>query len=164
MIKVVILGMPEMIGRFLMSYDSDALENQLIRDEGLRLTAYKDTEGHLTIGVGHLLGKNEKFRVVSNVGALDLLAVDIGIAERRLTNIFPAWRSLDNERQLAFLNLTFNLGYRLANFKRFLNAAKAEDWDKAADHLKDSKWFRQVKLRGPRVVHAIRTGTPWLGE
>lgn len=147
-----------------MSYDRIALQNELIRDEGLRLTPYRDSLGNLTIGVGHLIQKGESFTKISNTEALDLLENDIRIAERRLDNIFPTWRSLDDVRQRSLINLAFNLGYKLADFKRFLHAAKSGDWEKAADHLTQSRWYRQVKLRGPRVVHAIRTGTEWEGE
>jgi len=146
-----------------MTYDRTALQNELIRDEGIRLSAYRDSLGNLTIGVGHLIVKGESFTKISNTEALDILENDISIAERRLTNIFPSWRSLDEVRQRAMLNLTFNLGYKLADFKRFLHAAKSGDWDKAADCLVQSRWYKQVKLRGPRIVHAIRTGTEWSG-
>jgi GH24 family phage-related lysozyme (muramidase) len=44
-----------------MSYEYDKLVDQLILNEGLRLTPYRDTMGYLTIGVGHLIGKNESF-------------------------------------------------------------------------------------------------------
>jgi lysozyme len=141
-----------------MSYNYERLVEQLISNEGLRLIPYRDTMGHLTIGVGHLMGRYENFIALTRDQALDLLSVDIGIAERRLTNIFPQWRSLDEVRQRAMIDLTFNLGYKLADFKRFLHAAKSGDWDKAADQLMQSRWYRQVRLRGPRVVQAIRTG------
>lgn len=145
-----------------MDYDHTALQNELIRDEGLRLTPYRDSLGYLTIGIGHIIGKGETFTTLTREQALDILDSDIMIAERRLTNILPSWRSLDEVRQRAALNLVFNLGYKLADFKRFLHAAKSGDWEKAADHLTQSRWYRQVKLRGPRIVHAIRTGTEWI--
>ena len=147
-----------------MGYDAEKLRAELIRDEGLRLMAYRDTLGNLTIGVGHLVLRGENFKTLTHDQAMTLLDSDIAIAERRLTNIFPSWRSLDEVRQISFLNLTFNLGYKLADFKRFLHAAKSEDWEKAADQLIQSRWYKQVRLRGPRVVHAIRTGTEWEGE
>jgi len=147
-----------------MSYDREKLRTELIRDEGLRLSAYRDSLGYLTIGVGHLIGKVETFTTLTNPQAMELLDQDISIAERRLTNIFPSWRSLDEVRQMGFLNLTFNLGYKLADFKRFLHSAKSEDWEKAADQLMQSRWYKQVKSRGPRIVHAIRVGTEWGGE
>ena len=146
-----------------MAYDRQKLQSELIRDEGLRLTSYRDTLGHLTIGVGHLILRGEHFTTITREQAMALLDQDIAISERRLSNIFPPWRSIDEVRQLAMLNLTFNLGYKLAAFKRFLHAAKSGDWEKAADQLMQSRWYKQVKLRGPRIVHAIRTGTEWSG-
>lgn len=147
-----------------MSYDAEKLRAELIRDEGLRLMAYRDTLGNLTIGVGHLIGRGESFTAISQSFAMELLDADIQTAQRRLNNIYPAWRELDDVRQRAMLNLTFNLGYRLADFTRFLHAAKSGDWEKAADELMKSRWYRQVKMRGPRIVHAIRTGTEWTGQ
>ena len=147
-----------------MDYNREALQDELIRDEGLVLKPYRDSLGHLTIGVGHLLGRGGSPIPITRDEVLELLDSDIAIAERRLTNIFPSWRSLDEVRQRAFLNLTFNLGYKLADFKRFLHAAKSEDWEKAADQLMQSRWYKQVRLRGPRIVHAIQTGTEWEGE
>lgn len=147
-----------------MSYDAEKLRAELIRDEGLRLMAYRDTLGNPTIGVGHLIGRGESSTAISQSFAMELLDADIQTAQRRLNNIYPAWRELDDVRQRAMLNLTFNLGYRLADFTRFLHAAKSGDWEKAADHLTQSRWYKQVKLRGPRIVHAIRTGTEWEGE
>lgn len=147
-----------------MSYEAEKLRAELIRDEGLRLQSYRDTLGNPTIGVGHCLQRGEAFTAISREFALELLNADIQIAERRLSNIFPTWRELDDVRQRGLLNLTFNLGYRLADFTRFLHAAKSGDWEKAADQLIQSRWYKQVRLRGPRVVHAIRTGTEWEGE
>lgn len=147
-----------------MTYDRIALQNELIRDEGLRLTPYRDSLGYLTIGVGHLITKGESFTKISNTEALDLLENDIRIAERNLTQLFPFWKQLDEVRLRAMINLSFNLGGKLAKFKRFLHSMGLSNFDKAADHLQDSLWYRQVKLRGPRVVHAIRTGTEWTGQ
>jgi lysozyme len=146
-----------------MTFDREKLYAELMRDEGLRLSPYRDSEGFLTIGVGHLIQRGERFTTLTKAEALALLDEDIEIAIRRLNNIFAQWRDLDDVRQRAFINLAFNLGYRLADFRRFLHAAKSGDWEKAADHLMQSRWYKQVRLRGPRVVHAIRTGTEWEG-
>ena len=155
--------MPEPSGCLPMSFDLEKLQAELIRDEGLRLAPYRDSLGYLTIGVGHLIQRSERFTTLTKAEALELLNEDIEIAIRRLTNIYPAWRSLDEVRQRTLINLAFNLGYKLADFKRFLHAAKSGDWEKAADHLMQSRWYKQVRLRGPRIVHAIRTGTEWEG-
>lgn len=146
-----------------MDYDLQKLRAELIRDEGLRLTAYRDSLGFLTIGIGHLIKKGESFGVITKDQAISILEEDIKDAERKLDSIFPGWRKLDDVRQRTFVNLSVNLGYKLADFKRFLHSAKSEDWEKAADQLMQSRWYKQVKLRGPRIVHAIRTGTEWSG-
>lgn len=146
-----------------MSFDLGQLHNELIRDEGLRLKPYRDSLGYLTIGVGHLIQKGESFSELTPSEAMELLDDDIETAIRRLTNIYPQWRELDDVRQRAMINLTFNLGYKLGDFRRFLHALKGGDYEKAADHLMQSRWFKQVRLRGPRIVHAIRTGTEWEG-
>ena len=142
-------------------YNFELLVKELIRDEGMVLKPYRDSLGFLTIGIGHLIKKGESFGVITKDQAISILEEDIKDAERKLDSIFPGWRKLDDVRQRTFLNLSVNLGYKLADFKRFLHAAKSEDWEKAGDYLIQSRWFKQVKSRGPRIVHAIRTGTEW---
>jgi len=39
-----------------------------------------------------------------------------------------------------------------------LDAAEKGNWDRASDELMDSKWFRQVGLRGLELVEQLRTG------
>jgi lysozyme len=140
------------------------MEKELIRDEGMILKPYIDSLGNMTIGVGHLIVNGEKVKAITRKEAIEILDKDISIAEHRLSNMIPSWKKLDDVRQRALLNLTFNLGYKLASFKLFMLAVKEEDWEKAADQLVKSKWYSQVKSRGPRIVHNIRTGTMWTGD
>lgn len=158
-----------------MSYDEDALKRELVRDEGKRLKPYRDSLGNWTIGVGHLLVGNELARYVDPVTGTTrktlaeaecaaLLIGDICDAEVNLTRLMPAWRGLDDVRQRAMLNLSFNLGTRLGKFVGLLRCVEDSHWKQAADHLRNSLWWRQVKSRGPRIAHMIETGTPWEGE
>lgn len=155
-----------------MSYDEDALKKELLRDEGKRLMPYKDSLGYWTVGVGHLLVGDElkKFvdqetgkprRALTEAECGDLLMGDIIDAENKLNRILPGWRALDDVRQRALLNLAFNLGYKLKEFRRFLNAVQREDWGSAGNSLRASLWWKQVKTRGPRIVYMIKTGKPW---
>ncbi len=147
-----------------MSYDEGALKRELIRDEGQRLTAYRDSLGNWTIGVGHLLQGDELRELGGPGGRITesecaaFLAADIQEAESRLTHIFPSWRTLDDVRQRALLNLTFNLGMKLRKFVRFLGHMADQNWDEAVVELKDSRWWDQVGARGPRIAKMIRTG------
>ena len=152
------------------SYDYDLLVSELIRDEGLKLRPYRDSLGHWTVGVGHLMSAeavardiqhNAPIREISTAECDALLAADIAEAERRLTVIFPVWRDLDDVRQRAMLNLTFNLGNRLSGFQRFLAAMDDSDYQRAANALMSSLWYAQVKTRGPRIVRMIRIGKAW---
>lgn len=145
-------------------YDLQKLRQELIRDEGLRLEAYRDTLGYLTIGVGHLIPSGQSVMSITQGQAMEWLDRDIGTAEWQLTQIYPQWRTLDAVRQRALLNLTFNLGMKLAQFRNFLAALDRKDWVKAGQQLEQSRWYRQVKLRGPRIVYTIKTGEPWPGD
>lgn len=153
-------------------YDRDALVRELIRDEGLRLKPYRDSLGYWTVGVGHLLTGNELAQFVdpatgivrrklTEERALALLHVDIARAEVNLSRIYPRWNDLDPVRQRALLNLSFNLGARLCQFRGFLGQIDRRDWPAAGRHLMQALWWKQVKSRGPRIRHMIETGTPW---
>lgn len=156
------------------TYDEDALRHELIRDEGKRLKPYRDSLGNWTIGVGHLLTDNELMEFVDvPTGRVrrhmtpdecaGTLSADIADAEANLSRILPGWRSLDDVRQRAMLNLSFNLGGKLRQFVGLLRHVEDEHWEHAEKHLRSSLWWNQVKLRGPRIAHMIRTGTPWEG-
>ncbi len=150
-----------------MTYDKAALRNELIRDEGKRVVPYKDSLGYWTVGIGHLLQGEEKVKIL-NKGAISedecyrLFEGDIARAEETLDQVYPKWRRFDDVRQRAVLNLAFNLGNRLANFKNFLSAMAAKDYHAAGEALRQSKWFTQVKGRAPRIIFMIETGAAWL--
>ena len=53
----------------------------------------------------------------------------------------------------------FNLGLtRLLGFKKFLAALEAEDWDRAAEEMLDSKWAVQVGPRSTRLRDLLLEG------
>lgn len=146
------------------TYDEDKLRFELIRDEGKRLKPYQDSLGNWTVGIGHLMPPNTNRAAISEQQCLAYFHEDIKDAEKKLSAIFPHWRKLSDVRQRALLNLTFNLGYKLKQFQRFLGSMEFGDYASAAKELKDSKWFRQVGLRGPRIIHMIETDSEWDGE
>ena len=128
----------------------DLLRDELIADEGFRKdsegrhTAYKDSLGNWTIGYGHLLG--DKPTLVSCVEdtARALLEQDIDAAILKARRIVYSFDALDDDRQRALANLTFNLGNRLLEFRKFLAAVTRRDWPEAVAELKDSKWWEQI--------------------
>lgn len=138
---------------------------QLKEHEGLRLEAYLDTEGHLTIGYGHnceawpVEGVEKEGDVISRVRAEDLLVEDVvGIAEDVDVRL-PWWRGLAEPRQAVILNMAYNMGVpRLLTFKRMLAAVFDENWHRAGVEMLDSKWATQVKGRAAELARQMVLG------
>lgn len=128
---------------------------QLIRDEGDIPHPYRDSEGKLTIGVGH----NLDAKGISWRARMVILGDDVEDATRELENALPWVRDLNDARRGALINMTFNLGIGgLLSFKNTLAAIQEGRWDDAAKGILDSKYARQVGPRAHRVAEQIRTG------
>lgn len=135
--------------------NTQALQNQLIVDEGIRLKPYMDSVGVLTIGVG---------RNLSNVGisheeALMLLQTDIVKVYEQLDGTIGWWRHMSDNRQQALANMCFNLGINgLLGFHDTLNHLHANEFDLAAKTMLNSKWAQQVGDRAARLSEMIKNG------
>lgn len=138
--------------------DHDKLEIELIRDEGLRLTAYRDSLGYFTIGVGHLLGNSPRMTSITADEAKALYQWDVAQAEKLARGIFPNFGTLSDARQRALTNMAFNLGGRLQGFVRFIAAITAQDWTTAGREMADSTWAKQVGQRAVRLRAMIESG------
>lgn len=133
------------------------LIEQLIRDEGIRLHAYRDTVGKLTIGCG----RNLDDIGISRDEAIMLLQNDIATAKEQLLLQLPWAMELDEVRRDALINMTFNLGIgHLLAFKKFLAALRAADYSVASHEMLDSTWAQQVGPRAHRLAVQIETGVP----
>ncbi len=140
------------------------LQEELIRDEGLRLKKYECSAGYPTIGVGHKLS-NRRHDDEVLLTEIDLrqaghfLMEDIQDAIITVQRIFPVWEKWSEPRQHALINMAFNLGESaLRSFKRMVQAIRDDDWERAADEAADSLWYGQVGARAKRIVWAIREG------
>lgn len=121
-------------------------ESFIERWEGRRLTQYRDSEGNLTIGVGHLVTPEQKIvKKISNKTADLLLARDSVKALAIAKKLVPTFDSLPQNAKMVLVSLAFNLGEKgLGKFKKMLAAIGKEDFERAALELKDSKWWDQV--------------------
>lgn len=167
-----------------MDYDREALERQLKKEEGEKNRVYRDRvrtpeapNGYLTVGDGWNLDTNgipPEVQALLPEGdplSLDFVwpeaaitrLLDIGIAqaEKVLTGFVPGWRDLDDVRQRALLDMSYNMGHRLTKFPNFLRAVNAGDWTAAATELDvehSPKWHQDVGPRADRVMVMIGTG------
>lgn len=140
-------------GKAMMLEQWQALRAQLIRHEGVKPLPYPDTEGHLTIGVGHNLEDGLPQPIIDA-----LLDYDMGLAIDDMRK-FDWFNNLDVIRQQVLLNMRFNLGMtKLLGFHVTLAAVQAGDYEAAALHMLDSKWATQVKGRAIELAQMMRTG------
>jgi lysozyme len=172
---------------------SAQLLKDLERDEGYREKPYRDTEEIWTFGIGRnleanpltgaewkqLLDAGEITVSISHAGAQRLLRSGLPAIEIQCATTFAWWADLDGVRRDVIANLVYNMGIkRLFGFKQMLAAMHARNYDRAAEELQDSLWFKQVlgltasataaeveaacrrypNNRGPRLVNQLRTG------
>ena len=121
-----------------------ALQEMLIRHEGLRLKPYTDTVGKVTIGVGRNLTDNG----ITKEEAVEMLRHDMDAAIAEAVKNFPWFLDLTEERQRVVVSMLFNMGLpKLKGFKNFLAAVEAQDYETASKEMKNSQWAKQVGMR-----------------
>lgn len=132
------------------------LRSQLQRDESLRLRAYQDEFGHLTIGYGH----NIDAHGITERIASAILDEDIDRARADVLSRIPVSMGMDEVRRDVLINMSFNMGIGgLLGFKVLIRAIEQQDWKAAAEAMLDSKWARQVGERAFRLADQMRAGT-----
>ena len=126
----------------------DALKDSLKKHEGVKASLYKDTEGHLTGGVGHNFDQPLPAKLIDLI-----LDFDIQVSIEELDRAFPIWRTVSSNRQSVLLELQFNMGAnRLGQFVQFWAAIGRQDWITASAELLKSKWATQVKGRAETLA------------
>lgn len=132
----------------------DKLRASLKLHEGVRALPYRDTAGHLTIGVGHNLdAEGLPPSVIEALLDWDLLHAVL------LTDRLLPWASaLDDVRKRAFTEMVFNLGSRILGFHVALGAAQRGEWLTCAQAFRVSLWMRQVGGRGVTLTGMLETG------
>lgn len=120
---------------------------QLRRDEGVRATAYRDSVGVWTLGIGHNLSVP-----ISHDAIMQILLDDVQAVQTACLAL-PIWSRLSEPRQGVLLNMAFNLGFDgLMQFRAMYVAMEAGDFDAAARAMLDSRWAIQVGARADRLA------------
>jgi len=142
----------------------DRLRKQLEIDEGCKYEIYLDHLGLPTFSIGVLVTEDmpeygqdvgtpvSKERCTEAFeAALESVQVDC----KRLYNDFD---DLPDEAQEIVANMMFNMGLgRLTGFRGMKAGIDARDWNKAADEMVDSRWYKQVTNRAERLVQRMRS-------
>lgn len=122
---------------------TDAFETLKV-DEGLRLKAYQDHLGVWTIGYG----TNLQVLEISEELAEEWLAKKWIECKQQAATI-PAYAWLSPVRKDVIHSMIYQMGLNgVKNFKNMWRAIEVFDWPSAANHMRDSQWWRDPATRG----------------
>ncbi|QBX71559.1 sulfurtransferase [Aeromonas hydrophila] len=154
--------------------------DEMIRfEEGSKLSLYRCSENFWTIGIGYLVTRENCTReraikiLDSKMGrstggsithqeesmlfGVSMAEVTQGIKQGSFGGVYER---LDKNRQMALVNMTYQLGVGgVSKFKKFIAALDRKDWVEASKQGFDSLWARQTPNRARRVMAIIKTGT-----
>ena len=130
------------------------LIDQVKRDEGLRLTPYRDSVGKLTIGYGTNLDDG-----ISKEEAEYLLANRLHAKQIELAQRIPWVTTLAPARRAVLENMAYNMGVAgLMGFKQMLAAVQKGDFMEASRQMLSSLWAKQVGIRATRLAQQMING------
>jgi lysozyme len=131
------------------------LREELIRDEGWRAHAYKDSLGFDTIGFGFLVDERRGHGLPKRIADMWLDHLIAGVVTQ-LDHRLPWWRGQPDDVQRALVNMAYQLGIAgLLNFRKMLAALQAGNRAEAARQALDSRWAVQTPNRAARVAAQI---------
>jgi len=133
----------------------NALDQLIIRHEGIRLKPYRDSMGLLTIGIGRNLDQVG----ISNDEALYLFANDKNKVIASCRGAFEWFDKLSPVRQMVVIDMVFNLGIEgFRKFQKTLAYIRAGRYAEASVEMLASEWAKQVGGRALELSDMMRTG------
>ena len=142
----------------------EQLRKELELDEGCKFEIYLDHLGYKTFGIGHLCKATdpendmEVGTEVSEERVKDCFNKDIELVISDCELLYDDFDHLPEEAQLIIANMMFNLGRnRLGAFIGMKAGVDARDWNKAADEMIDSNYYKQLPNRAGRLVKRMRS-------
>lgn len=134
------------------------IKEDVERHEGNVPYVYLDHLGYKTMGIGHLIRQSEPEYLlkvgqgVSKEAIDEYFENDLRIAIDDARRIFGDLNEHPQDVIRVLVNMSFNLGYpRLNKFVKMKQAIAQKNYLKAADEMKDSRWYTQVGRRGPEL-------------
>ena len=139
----------------------DDIKAMIIEHEGIRYEPYKDSVGLWTIGVGHLIGDGKSLpddmnRTFSEKEVMDMFEEDYA-HHKKIASRTPGYDEANYAGKAAMIDLGFNMGQWWPKWPNTSKALKEGDFTSAARGLEDSKWYRQVGRRAPKIVALIES-------
>lgn len=145
-----------------MNYYDHILVDELLHDEAYRTHAYQDTKGNWTIGIGHMLGKDNRFSntIWSHEKIFVTFIQDINSSIFYTRKYIHTFDQLSDSRQRVLVNMMFNLGpNKFAGFIKMISAINSLDYMRAHAEMLDSKWaIIDVPNRANRLANRWLAG------
>ena len=124
--------------------NQDKIKDMLVRHEGLRLHAYKCSEGFLTLGVGRNLDANG----ISEDEAIYLLGNDIKRVQKELDKSWGVWRTFPEKVRMVCIDMCFQMGITgFMKFRQTRELMELGNWLEASEELLRSKYAIQTPNR-----------------
>ena len=141
----------------------EQLRKELELDEGVKYEIYNDHLGYATFGIGHLVRDSDPEHgqeigtAVTEDRVISAFDEDVQVVLADCERLYNDFNVLPEECQMIIANMMFNMGRpRLSKFKGMKAGVDSKDWNKAADEMIDSNWYRQVPNRAGRLVKRMR--------
>ena len=129
------------------------LRKSLVAHEGYSTHLYADTVGKQTIGIGYCISD----RGLPDTWVNTQYEEDVNYFYSQL-NTFPWFRALNEDRQVALIDMSFMGLKRFLEFHGMIAALSEQNYAMAASEMLASEWANQVKGRAITLANAIRTG------
>lgn len=135
--------------------------DQIKRDEGLMLKAYKDSNGW-AIGYGHTSDVSQGDHITLQE-AKRLFLLDLVVARKNARRIIPNFDDLAPQVQNVFVNMAFQLGGKgLSEFDEMIEAIEVNDWPKVIREMLNSDWAKNDSpKRARRLAKIVRDYKVW---
>jgi len=130
------------------------IEEQLVKHEGEKLTAYFCPAGKLTIGCG----RNLEGKGISREESRFMLQNDIRECVDDLQgHIFPGqFDDFPENIQHVLTDMRFQLGHvGFRRFKKMIVAFQRLNLEEAVKQMKDSRWYHQVPARAGNLIKMV---------
>ena len=123
-----------------------------------------DHLGYPTFGIGHLVRETDPEAgwdvgtAVDEARCIKAFESDIESVLSDCDKLYENFDDLPEEAQQIIANMMFNLGYpRLKKFVGMKAGVDAREWNKAADEMIDSNYYKQLPNRAGRLVKRMRS-------
>ena len=155
------------------------LYSALVVDEGEVLHIYPDQYNYQTVGIGHLLTKeNNRLAAISILNKIvgrstngyitksesqQIFMGDVAKFKKQVLQssvLYPIFNKLDEVGQAGLLNMCFQMGVSgVESFHNSLTLIASGSYTQAETNLMKSRWASQTPNRAKRVINTLVTGT-----